>query len=79
MGIRIQGEVQEYTEIKRGVRQGCVFSSDLFNLYGEMILRQLEGMPGIKLNGHVINNIRYVDDTVLMAGRNRRGPSSPSG
>ncbi len=66
-GIRIQGDVREYTEIKRGVRQGCVFSPDLFNLYSEIILRCLQDLPGVVINGQNINNIRYADDTVLIA------------
>ena len=66
--VRIEGEYSEYNEIKRGVRQGCVMSPDLFNLYSEIILRNLEDMPGIRINGQMINNIRYADDTVLIAG-----------
>ena len=49
--VRIGGELSEYTLIKRGVRQGCVMSPDLFNIYSEMILRNLENYPGVKING----------------------------
>ena len=42
-------------------------SPDLFNIYSEMILRNLENYPGVKINGVNINNIRYADDTVLIA------------
>ena len=42
-------------------------SPDLFNIYSEMILRNLENYPGVKINGENINNIRYADDTVLIA------------
>ena len=65
--VRIGGELSEYTLIKRGVRQGCVMSPDLFNIYSEMIFRNLENYPGVKINGENINNIRYADDTVLIA------------
>ena len=46
--VRIGGELSEYKLIKRGVRQGCVISPDLFNIYSEMILRNLENYPGGK-------------------------------
>ena len=42
-------------------------SPDLFSLYSEKIMRNLEGMPGIPVGGHNINNLRYADDTVLIA------------
>ena len=64
--VRIGGELSEYKLIKRVVRQGCVMSPDLFNIYS-MILRNLENYPGVKINGENINNIRYADDTVLIA------------
>ena len=65
--IRIESEISEYQKIKRGVRQGCVLSPDLFSLYSEVIMRKIENMPGIAIGGHNINNLRYADDTVLMA------------
>ena len=42
-------------------------SPDLFHIYSEMILRNLENYPGVKIKGENINNIRYADDTVLIA------------
>ena len=65
--VRIEGEFSEYKQIKRGVRQGCVLSPDLFNIYSETIIRTLGDSPGIKINGETINNIRYADDTALIA------------
>lgn len=65
--VRVQEEKTEYQTIRRGVRQGCVMSPDLFNLYGEMILRELQGIEGVKIGGYNINYIRYADDTVLIA------------
>ena len=65
--IRIEGETSQYTDIKRGVRQGCVFSPDLFNLYSEVILRELGRQEGVIVGGQCINNIRYADDTTLIA------------
>ena len=54
-------------KIKRGVRQGCVLSPDLFSLYSEIIIRNIEGQPGIREGGHNINNLRCADDTVLIS------------
>ena len=65
--IRIKNEISEFIQIKRGVRQGCVLSPDLFSLYSENIMRHVEEMPGISIGGHNVNNLRYADDTVLIA------------
>ena len=54
----------------KGVRQGCILSSRLFNLYAEYIMRNAgleEAQAGIKIAGKNINNLRYTDDTTLMA------------
>ena len=56
-----------YEQIKLGVRQGCVLSPDLFSLYSEVIMREIKETPGILIGGYNINNIRYADDTVLVA------------
>ena len=66
--VRVDGELSEYTNIKRGVKQGCVMSPDLFNLYNEVILRNLDESEGLKANGENLNNLRYADDTSLLAG-----------
>lgn len=67
--VRINEHLSEEIEIRRGVRQGCVLSPLLFNAYSEEIMKKaLEGeTAGIKVNGIPINNIRYADDTIIMA------------
>lgn len=59
--------------IKRGVRQGFILSSLLFNVYSERIFRAAlaEKQAGIIVNGEVINNLRYADDTVFIASRQK--------
>ena len=54
----------------RGIHKGCIFSSCLLNLYAEYILQNArldEAQAGIKISGRNINNLRYADDTTLMA------------
>ena len=64
--VSIDGDLSEWINIKRGVRQGCVLSPDLFSLYTELIMRKvMEG--NFKVNGHTISDIRYADDTVLIS------------
>ena len=60
----------DWFQIGKGVRQGCIFSSCLFNLYAEYIVRNTgleEAQAGIKIARRNINNLRYADDTTLMA------------
>ena len=60
----------DWFQIGKGVRQGCVLSLCLFNLYAEYIMRNTgleEAQAGIKIAGRNINNLRYADDTILMA------------
>ena len=57
-------------QIRKGVRQGCMLSLCLFNLYAEYFLRNAgleEVQAGIKIAGRNINNVRYADDTTVMA------------
>ena len=68
---RIDGEMSEFKHIQRGVRQGCVLSPDFFNLYSEMIFREIEDMKGINIGGRNVNNLRYADDTALIADSER--------
>ena len=60
----------DWFQIGKGVRQGCIWSHCLFNLYAEYIMRNAgleEAQAGIKIAGRNINNLRYADDTTLMA------------
>ena len=53
--------------IQRGVRQGCILSPKLFNLYTEDIFKEADKLPGVNLGGINITNLRYADDTALTA------------
>ena len=60
----------DWFQIGKGVRQGCILSSCLFNLYAEYIMRNAElgeAQAGIQIAGRNINNLRYAGDTTLMA------------
>ena len=60
----------DWFKVGKGVRQCCILSPCLFNLYAEYIMwnaRLDEAQAGIKISGRNINNFRYADDTTLMA------------
>ena len=60
----------DWFQIEKGVRQGCMLPPCLFNLYAEYIMRNAgleEAQARIKIAGRNINNLRYADDTTLMA------------
>ena len=60
----------DWFQIEKGVRQGCILSPCLYNFYAEYIMRNAgleEAQAGIKTVGRNINNLRYADDTTLMA------------
>ena len=60
----------DWFSTEKGVQQGCPLSPCLFNLYAESIMRNArldELQAGIKIDGRNINNLRYVDDTILKA------------
>ena len=68
--VRIGHGTTDWFQIGKGVCQGCIFSPCLFNLYAEYIMRNAgldEAPAGIKIAGRNINNLRYADDTTLMA------------
>ena len=68
--IRTGHGTTDWFQIGKGVRQGCILSFCLFNLYAEYIMRNAglgEAQAGIKIAGRNINNLRYADDTTLMA------------
>ena len=60
----------DWFQIGKGVRQGCILSPGLFNLYAEYVTRNTEleeAQAEIKIAGRNINNLKYADDTTLMA------------
>ena len=68
--VRTGHETTDWFQIRKEVRQGCILSPCLFNLYAEYIMRNarlVEVQAGIKIAGRNINNLRYADDTMLMA------------
>ena len=72
MKQQLELDMDEQTgfQIGKGVRQGCILSPCLFNLYAEYIVRNAgleEVQAGIKISGRNINNLIYADDTTLMA------------
>ena len=67
--VRIGHGTTDWFQIGKGVRQGCILSPYLFNLYAEYIMRNVgleEAQAGIKIARRNINNLRYADDTTLM-------------
>ena len=68
--IRTGHGTTDWFQIGKGVHQGCTLSPCLFNLYAEYTMRKSgldEAQAGIKISGRNINNLRYADDTTLMA------------
>ena len=64
--VRAGHGTTDWFQIRKGVRQGCILSPCLFNLYAEYIMLD-EAQAGIKSARRNINNLRYADDTTLMA------------
>ena len=68
--VRTGHGTRDWFQIRKGVRQGYMLSSCFFNLYAEYIMRNAgleEAQAGVKIAGKDINNLRYADDTTLMA------------
>ena len=66
--VRTGHGTTDWFQIGKGVRQRCILSPGLFNLYAEFIMRNArldEAQAGIKMPGRNINNLRYADDTTL--------------
>ena len=68
--VRTGHGTTDWLQIRKGVRQGCILSPCLFNVYAEYIMQNAgldEAQAGIKIARRNINNLRYADDTTLMA------------
>ena len=68
--VRTGRGTTDWLNIGKEVCQGCILSSCLFNFYAEYIKKNAgleEAQAGIKISGRNINNLRYADDTILMA------------
>ena len=68
--VRIGHGTMDWFQIGKGVCQGCILSPCLFNLYAEYLMRNAgleEALARIKIAGRNIKNLRYADDTTLMA------------
>ena len=68
--VRTGHGTTDWFQIGKGIHQGYILSPCLFNLYAEYIMRNAgldEAQAGIKISGRSINNLRYADDTTLMA------------
>ena len=77
--VRTGHGTTDWFQIGKGVRQSCILSTYLFNLYAEYIMRNAglyETQAGIKIAGRNINNFRYADDTTPY-GRKRRETKEP--
>ena len=68
--VRTRHGTTDWFQIGKGLSQGCILSPCLFNFYAEYIIRNAgleEAQDGIEIAGRNINNLRYADDTTLMA------------
>ena len=68
--VRTGPATTDWFQIRKGVHQGCILSHFVFNVYAEYIMRNArlnEAQTGVKIVGRNINNLRYADDTTVMA------------
>ena len=68
--VRTRHGITDWFQIGKGVRQGCILSPCLFNLYSEYIIQNArldEAQAGVKISRRNINNLRHTDDTTVMA------------
>ena len=73
--VRTGHRTTDYFQVGKTVHQGCILSPYLFNFYAEYIMRNVrldEAQAGTKIAGRNINNLRYTDDTALMAEREEK-------
>ena len=73
--VRTGHGTTDWFQIEKGVRQGCVLSPWVFNLYAEYIMQNAgldEAQARIKIAGRNINNLRYADDTTIMVEVKRK-------
>ena len=72
--VRTRHGTTDWFQIEKGERQSCVLSPCLFNFYGEYIMWNAgldKAQAGIKIAGRDISNLRYADDTIIMAEREK--------
>ena len=64
--VQVGERKTEWIEIKKEVSQGCILSPDLFSLYSQKAMEELEDLQGVRVGGEYVNIIRYADDTALI-------------
>ena len=71
--VRWNGEISRDVKVEKGVRQGCVISPLLFNLYSEFMIKEaMEDVERIGIGGFNITDLRYADDAVLVADKRKK-------
>ena len=71
--VKWDREIGRDIKVERGVRQGCIISPLLFNLYSEFMIRDaMQGVEGIRINEQNITDVRYADDAVLVADKRKK-------